>query len=143
MHSCASSIARSRERQGSTVSSACSSETPAWKASSPRKPAAIFSASRRFSPRLEKTPDEEVRVGDRLADLQRGVPGGEQVQVVLVEVGDRLGVVDGQLLVGDVVDPRAHDLADELTASLAADGLGDHADCVLRLDEAQRHCRRL
>ncbi len=62
------------------------------------------------------------------------------MQVVLVEVGDRAGVVDGELLVGDVVDPRAHNLADELAAGLTADGLGDHADCVLRLDEAQRHC---
>ena len=50
-----------------------------------------------------------------------------------------LGVVDRQFLVGDVVHPRAHDLADELAAGLAADGLGDHADRVLRLDEAEWH----
>src|SRR3954471_13324116 len=50
MHSDASSIDRSRLRLGSTVSSACSSATPASNASSPRKPAAILSASRRLSP---------------------------------------------------------------------------------------------
>ena len=65
MHSLASSSERSRDRRGSTVSSACSSATPASKASSPRKPAAIFSASRRFSPSVGKTFDQEVAVGDR------------------------------------------------------------------------------
>ena len=49
------SIARARERWGSTVSIACSSATPFSKASSPRKPAAIFSASRRFSPNVGNT----------------------------------------------------------------------------------------
>ena len=139
MHSFASSVARSRERRGSTVSSACSSATPAWKASSPRKPGGDL---QRLAPVLAEAREhahEELRVGDRLADLERRVPGGEQVQVVLVEVGDRLGVVDRQLLVGDVVDPRAHDLADELAARLAADRLGDHADRILGLDEAEWH----
>jgi hypothetical protein len=41
---------RSCDSHGSTVSSACSSATPALNASSPRMPAAIFSASRRASP---------------------------------------------------------------------------------------------
>ena len=49
-HSAASSRQRSSDSQGSTVSNACSSPTPASNASSPRNPAAIFSASRRFSP---------------------------------------------------------------------------------------------
>ena len=74
-----------------------------------------------------------------VADLQRGVPRREHRQVVLVEVVDRLGVVGRQLLVGDLVDPRADELAQQLPASLAADGLGDDADGVLGLDEAQGH----
>ena len=37
---------------------------------------------------------QEVAVGDRLADLERAVPGGEHREVVLVELGDRLRVVD-------------------------------------------------
>ena len=67
------------------------------------------------------------------------MPCGQQVQVVLVEIRDRLRVVHRQFLVGDVVDPSAHDLAHELAARLAADGLGDNADRVLRLDEAEWH----
>ena len=130
---------RSADSHGSTVSSACSSATPASNASSPRKPAAIFSASRRFSPSAGNAPTQELLVGDRHADLQRGVPRGEHRQVVLVEVGDRLGVVRRELLLRDLVHPRAHQLAEQLPARLAADGLGDHADGVLRLDEAERH----
>ena len=37
--------------------------------------------------------DEEVAVRDRLADLERRMPRREHRQVVLVEVGDRLGVM--------------------------------------------------
>ena len=67
------------------------------------------------------------------------MPRGEQVQVVLVEVGQRLGVVKRELLVGDVIHPCAHYLAHELAASLTPYGLGDHADGVLGLDEAKGH----
>src|SRR5829696_2862586 len=42
---------------------------------------------------LAERVDQEVLVGDRRADLQRRVPGGEHRQVMLVEVVDRLGVV--------------------------------------------------
>jgi len=38
------------------------------------------------------------------------------VQILLVEVGDRLGVVDRQFLVRDVVDPRTHHLTNQLPA---------------------------
>ncbi len=61
------------------------------------------------------------------------------MQVVLVEIGDRLGVVNRQLWLGDVIHPCAHDLADQLAARLAPDRLGDHSDCVLWLDEAKWH----
>src|SRR5271154_3198549 len=47
--------------------------------------------------------------------------------------------MDRQFLVWNVIDPRAHDLAHQLTTRLAADRLGDHADRVLRLYEAERH----
>ena len=58
---------------------------------------------------------------------------------MLVEVGHGLGVVRRQLGLGDLVDPGAHELAEQLTAGLAADRLRDHADGVLRLNEAQWH----
>jgi hypothetical protein len=64
---------------------------------------------------------QEVAVRDRLADLHRAVPGGEHGDVVLVELGDRLGVVLLELLVGNLVDPGAHRLAEELAAGLTAD----------------------
>ena len=139
MHSAASSSARAGDSHGSTMSSAWSSAKPALNASSPRRPAAIFSASRRFSPSELNAADQEVLVRDRRADLHRRVPGGQHRQVVLVEVGDGLGVVRGELLVGDLVDPRAHQLAQQLAAGLAPDRFGDDADGVLRLDETQWH----
>ena len=74
-----------------------------------------------------------------MADLQRRVPGREHREVVLVEVLDGLGVVGGQLLLGDLVDPRAHELAEELPPRLAPHRLGDDADRILRLDEAEGH----
>jgi hypothetical protein len=67
------------------------------------------------------------------------VPRGEHREVVLVEVGHRLGVVRRELLLGDLVHPRAHELAEDLPAGLAPDRLRDDADGVLRLDEAERH----
>jgi hypothetical protein len=82
---------------------------------------------------------EEVAVGDRMAHFQRGVPGGEHRQVVLVEVGDGLDVVRLELGLGDLVHPRVDDVPDELTARVATDGLGDDADRILGLDEAQCH----
>src|SRR5205807_9841727 len=77
---------------------------------------------------------------DRLADLERGVPGGEHRQVLVVEIGDRLGVVRDQIALGDLVHPRAHHLADELPTRLTAHRLGDDADGVLGFDEAKGHC---
>src|ERR1700729_844575 len=85
--------------------------------------------------------DEEVGVGNRMADLERGVPGRQQVQVVLIQAGDRALVMERELPVGKIVNPCAHHLADELPAGLAADGVGDHSDRVVRLDEAEWHCR--
>jgi hypothetical protein len=74
-----------------------------------------------------------------VTDLERRVPGGEHVEVVLVEVGHRLGVVRRELVLRDLVDPRAHELAEQLPSRLAADRLGDDADGVLRFDEAEWH----
>src|SRR3954447_3069285 len=83
--------------------------------------------------------DEEVTVGDRLAHLERRVPRGEHREVVLVEVGDGLGVVRLELAIRDLIDPRAHDLTDELAPRLAADRLGDDSYGVLGFDETERH----
>ena len=140
--SAANSIVRSSDSHGRTVSSACSSLTPASKASSPRKPAAIRSASRRCSPELREGLQQELLVGYRLADLERGVPRGEHRQVVVVEHLDGLGVVHLQLVVGDLVDPRAHDLAEQLAPCLAADGVRHDANGFLGLYEAQGHGRQ-
>src|SRR3954454_21561344 len=83
--------------------------------------------------------DEELAVGDGRGDLHRGVPRGEHGEVVLVEVGQRLGVVRRELLVGDLVDPRADQLAEQLAAGLATDRLDHDADRILRIDEAEGH----
>ena len=74
-----------------------------------------------------------------LADLERRVPRGEHREIVVVELLDGLRVVDLQLVVGDLVDPGAHDLAEQLTARFAPDALGDDPDRFLWLDEAERH----
>src|ERR1700684_2291171 len=101
MHSVASSVARSRDRRGRTVSSACSSETPAWNASSPRKPAAIFSASRLFSPRLGNTPTRKSVLGIGWgAPPAAGPAAGERRRLapVLAEAGEH---ADEKVRVGD------------------------------------------
>jgi hypothetical protein len=77
-----------------------------------------------------------------MPDLQRRVPCSEHREVVLVEVGDRLGVMGRKLLLGDLIDPRVDELAEQLPARLAADGLGDHPDRVLGFDEAEGHSQR-
>ena len=123
--------------------SACSSLTPASKASSPLKPAAIRSASRRLLAEVREGAEQELLVRDRVADLERGVPGREDRQVVVVELLDGLRVVHLELVLGDLVDPRADDLAEQLPARLAADALRNDPDRFLRLDEAQWHGRHI
>jgi hypothetical protein len=75
----------------------------------------------------------------RLADLERAVPGGEHREVVLVELGQRFRVVDLELAVGDLVDPAADGLAEQLAAGLAADRVGDRADRVGWVYETEGH----
>src|SRR4051794_26848433 len=82
---------------------------------------------------------QELLVGDRVAYVQCRVPGGKHREVVLVEVLDGLRVVHGQLVVGDLVDPRMHDLAQQLPTGLTTDRLGDYSDGLLGFDEAERH----
>ena len=48
-----------------------------------------------------------------------------------------------QLVVRDLVDPRANGLTEQLAAGLAADGVGDCADRVGGIDEAERHLANL
>ena len=52
-------------------------------------------------------------------------------------------VVRLQLVVRDLVDPRANGLTEQLAAGLAADGVGDCADRVGGIDEAERHLANL
>ena len=130
---------RSCDSQGSTMSSASSSPTPARKASSPRKRAASFSTSRRCSPSPSNDADQELRARHRRADLERGVPGGEHREVLVVEVVDRLRVVLRELVLGDVVDPGLDHGGQQRAPRLPADGLRDHPDRLRRLHEAKRH----
>ncbi len=83
--------------------------------------------------------DQEVAVGQRVADVHRRVPSGEHREVVLVELGDRLGVVSVELVVGDLVDPGAHRLSEELAAGLATNGIRNDADGIGWIYEAERH----
>src|SRR5829696_3654315 len=85
--------------------------------------------------------EQELLVGDRLAHFERGMPRREDRQVVVVELLDGLCVVHEQLVVGDLVDPGAHDFAEQLPACLAADALRDDPDRFLWLDEAEGHAR--
>src|SRR6478735_1965977 len=91
-----------------------------------------------FAEALERA-DEELLVSDRLSDLERRMPGGEHRQIVLVEICHGLGVMRLELALRDLVDPRPDDLAEQLPTCLAADGIGDDADRVLRFDEAEWH----
>ena len=85
--------------------------------------------------------DQELLVGDGLAHLQRGVPGGQHREVLLVEVRHGLRIVGLELALGDLVDPRPNDLAQELAAGLATDRLSHDANRILWLDEAKGHVR--
>src|SRR4051794_39238832 len=67
------------------------------------------------------------------------MPGGEHREVVLIQVGDGLRVVRGELALRDLVHPRAHQLTEQLPARLATDRFGDHSDGVLGFDEAEWH----
>ena len=82
---------------------------------------------------------QEILVGHRVAHLERRVPRGQHRQVVVVQVLNRLRVVDLQLVVRDLVDPRTDHLAEKLAPRLAADRLRHHADRLLGLDEAEWH----
>jgi hypothetical protein len=92
---------------------------------------------------LVEGPHQELLVGDRLGDLQRGVPRGQHREVLVVEVLDGLGVVHLELVVGDLVDPRAHELSEQLAAGLTTDGLGDYSNGFVGFDEAERHLVQL
>ncbi len=72
-----------------------------------------------------------------MPDLHRRVPSGEHRDVVVVELGDGPCVVRLELVLGDLVDPRTHGFSEELAARLAPDRVGDGADCVGWIDEAE------
>ena len=62
-------------------------------------------------------------------------------EIVLIQVGDGLGVVGFELGLGDLIHPGAHDLPEDLPPGLPSHRLGNDPDGVLRLDEAQWHGR--
>jgi hypothetical protein len=83
--------------------------------------------------------EQELLVRHRVPDLQRRMPSGQHRQVVVVELVHGLRIVDVQLVVGYLVDPRPHDLAEQLPARLTADALGNYPNRFLCLDEAEWH----
>ena len=83
--------------------------------------------------------DEKFLVGQRVAHLQRHVPGRQQRQVVFVEVGDRLGVMRPELGLRNLIHPCAHHLTEDLATRFTTNRVGDHPDGILRFDEAQGH----
>jgi hypothetical protein len=72
-----------------------------------------------------------------MAHFERGVPSSQQRQIVLIQIGDGLGVVGLELRLRNLVDPRMHHLAQDLAARLAPHRLRDDPDRVLGLDEAE------
>ena len=82
---------------------------------------------------------EEVAVGDRVTDLERAVPGGEHREVVLVELGQGLGIVSFELVVRDLIDPGSHRLAEQLATGLTTDRVRDRTDSVGGIHEAESH----
>ncbi len=58
---------------------------------------------------------------------------------MLVELGDGPRVVGLELVVGNLVDPGADRLAEQLPTGLAADRIGDRADGIGGIDEAEGH----
>ena len=116
--------------------------TPARNASSPRNRAASFSTSRLCSPSPSNAPTRNSAVAIGVPDLERGVPGGQHREVLVVELVHGLRVVLRQLVLGDVVHPRLDHGRQQRTPRLAADRLGDHADRLRRLHEAKRHRRQ-
>ena len=82
---------------------------------------------------------QEVPVGHRVTDVERGVPGGEHRDVVLVELGDRPRVVRLELVVGDLVNPGPNRLPQQLAPGLPAHGIGDRTDRIGGVYEAERH----
>ncbi len=67
------------------------------------------------------------------------MPGGQHRKVVLVQLGERFRVVDLELVVGNLDDPGADRLAEQLAARLTADRVGDGADSVGWVYEAEGH----
>src|SRR3954471_12531872 len=66
-------------------------------------------------PKARERLEEELLVRHRVTDLQRRMPRGEHREIVGVELVDGLRVVSLELVLGDLVHPRAHDLAEKLT----------------------------
>ena len=83
--------------------------------------------------------DQELLRGHGAAEVERGLPGREHRQVVVVEILDRLRVVCLELVVGNLVDPGVHHPPEQLASGLPSDRLGDDADGLLRFYEAERH----
>ena len=82
---------------------------------------------------------QEVAVGNGVSNVHRRMPRREHRDVVLIELRDRPGALEIELVVRNLVDPGAHGLSQELPAGLAADRVGDRADRVRGVDEAQGH----
>ena len=74
-----------------------------------------------------------------MTNFKGPVPGRQHREIVLVQLREGLRVVDLQLGVGDLIDPRADGLPEQLAARLTADRVGDRPDCVGWIYEAEAH----
>ena len=91
--------------------------------------------------RVQRLRPERVEVD--VVGLQPSTADATTTTALSLERGGRDGlhVLGVELVLGNLVDPGPDDLAQKLAPSLAADGFGDHADRVLRFDEAECHVR--
>ena len=105
-------------------------------ASSPRKPAASLSASRRYSPAKPKASIRKSRLGSGWPTRRCAGTGSQHREVMLVQLGERLRVVGLQFGVGNL-DPGTDRLAEQLPAGLAADRVGDRAGVRLGLQNQE------
>ena len=65
--------------------------------------------------------------------------GFKQGEIVLVQIGDCLGVMRSQLGFWDLVHPGADHLAENLATGLASHRVSNHPNGVLGFDEAEGH----
>ena len=85
---------------------------------------------------------QKVAVRDRLTEIHRSVPSGEQGQIVLVELGESPGILRLEILLGNLVHPCTQRLSEQLATSLTTDGVGNDMNRISWVYEAKGHVAR-